>query len=1303
MYNTSAIYKTEIKKASRSFECRVTIGDIILTNDDIVDIIPEENIQPSDSFSIGNVTSQVLDLTILNKGQTIFTTNQVKVEIGLKIGATTEYILMGCYNIEDVVKTDYTIKYTCYDNMIKFETPYFSSLGDTPTLAQVVNELATLTGIQFSGSLPAYTVKKLEGFTCREILGYVASLCGGNAVITRDGKFTIVYPVDSGVSLTGDNYFDYKREEVKYKIGKITCQNNDKATISKGSLGTDSMELLFENPWVTDAILANIYTKLNGFEYLGYTMKWQGDISLDIGDIITVTDVKGAVRKLPILSQKFTYTGGLTAEIGAKGESKNKNTFSSSGSMGKKVDRIVTEQLMVNEAFINKAYIQDATINNLTVQTAKIQILEAELITVNNLLAGNLTSINIQSLVLTSDKVTVANGFIKDAMIDTLSVSKILAGDISTTKFRIVSDSGKMLIADNTIQIKDASRTRVQIGKDASNDYNMYVWDATGKLMFDATGLKADGIKTKIIRDDMISDTANIDGGKINISSLVTSINNGSSVIKGSRIQLDGAAQTLDIDFSTLKSDLNGKITSNLTAIGVEQGRINTLISNTTIVKNGVTTQLKDNYTALEQNVNGISLLVNGHTSVISGLNTSVESHTTSIKALDENIILKVDTTTYNSKMSSLDGSISTLNTKITNAELKITDASIIATVATSINTAKTEAIASSNGTTDTKLVSYSTTVQMNAQIAILNTSIGLKVASTTYNTKMSGLDGSVSSLGTRLNSAELKITDSAIVSTVTGSTSYINDLSNKVSTSTYSSYVSQTATALSNKVSVDDVGTLITQNSNSVKIAVGQIGGNNLIKDSDFEFGTLSLYSVNGGAMQRLVVPGSVVHGDAEMKITTSATVASSGGAIDINDLIVGNTYTFSVYNYSAVVPKLYAYNSSWVLSSEVARGSNLRRYWYTFIANASLQRLCILGNAGKVIFYIDQLQLEEGENPTAWNLNANELKNTFVEINEVGLTVKKGSISILNNAGTEVLSGDTLGNLKVSGSVTSGGSTGLDGAIRVLNSSGTEIFNANKYGIFAKNGVFRVSNGTLTSTGVSTYPSGYIKDIEFQDGKLTVHDTQISGSQYYKRSATITEVGISFIVDNMENAGQTYNYCGITRGTGDNTDLILISPNNCVVVDSKDGLRPKTTGVTDLGTSTWRWRDIWCTRGAFNGSDSRLKENIVVIQESKAIERTDDVIIEDVITEDIYNYIKDADIYTFNYIDTNTNLIGILADDIPDNIFNKIGKTTKDEEALRLINAPAQVGMLQAGLKEAIKKIEKLTKKIEVLESAI
>lgn len=517
-----------------------------------MDIIIDGNIQPSDGFMIGATTSQILDLTLLNKGDMVYGTSTIKVEIGLKIGNTIEYIPMGIYNIDDIEKTDYTIKITAFDNMMKFERNFTTTLGDTLTLQQVASELTRITGVQFTGNLPAYPVKKLEGFSCREILGYVASLCGGNAIITRDGKFTIVIPKDNSYSIGTSNYFEYKREETKYKIGKISCQVGEEVLI-KGSLGADSMELQFENPWINTTILNDIYTKLNGFEYLGYSMKWQGDISLDVGDIITITDKKGVVRKHPILSQKFTYTGGLTSEISAKGENKNKNEFSGSGPSAKKVERVVMELALINKALIDVAYIGDLTAGNIKFDTASGTIMDLQ-----TLLAKFVTGENGQFLNLTTDNVTISNALIKDVIAKSISVEDLKVGNIDSNRFNIVGTDGNLLIKDNTIQIKDSARVRVQIGKDASGDYSMYVWDKQGNLMFDALGLKSSAIKDKIIRDDMVADNANINGSKLNISSLITEVNkDNTQTLKASRISFDSTGQSLEVSFNSLKSNVD--------------------------------------------------------------------------------------------------------------------------------------------------------------------------------------------------------------------------------------------------------------------------------------------------------------------------------------------------------------------------------------------------------------------------------------------------------------------------------------------------------------------------------------------------------------------------------------------------------------------------------------------------------------------------------------------------------------------------------------------------------------------------
>lgn len=559
MQTVSDLFKSKIKEASREFECKITIGDNIYTNEDLVDMKIANGI-PGDGFMIGATPSATLDLTLLNRGDTIYSTNQIRLEIGLNTGSKIEYVLMGLFNIDEVEKTDYTVKFTAYDNMIKFEAAYFSALGDKPTIQQVVNELASKTGVKFTGSLPSYTVKKLEGFTCREILGYVASLCGGNAIITRDGKFTIITPKEVGYTISPDNYFPpFNLEEVKYKVGKLSCQVGEKV-LSKGSLGTDSMELQFENPWITATILTDIYNKLNGFNYLGYSLKWQGDISLDIGDIVSVTDIRGVVRKLPILNQELNYIGGLTSTISARGETKNKNSFNSSGSMSNKLNRVVTEVAIVNKAFIDYANINDANIKNLQAETAKIHNLEVETANINNILAGNIGSGSVQTIHLTGKNVVIDNAVIKSAMIDSLDLSKLNAGAISTNKFRITSDNGGIEIVGATQQFKDENnKVRIQMGQDTQGNFNFILRGADGTTtLIDHTGIKEKAIADDLIKSNMVAADA-IGEKQINYSSLITGLNkdDNTSLIKASKVAIDLTGQSLEVAFSSLKSNLD--------------------------------------------------------------------------------------------------------------------------------------------------------------------------------------------------------------------------------------------------------------------------------------------------------------------------------------------------------------------------------------------------------------------------------------------------------------------------------------------------------------------------------------------------------------------------------------------------------------------------------------------------------------------------------------------------------------------------------------------------------------------------
>lgn len=1072
MQNTTANYKLEINKPSREFECKITIGNNIYNNDELVNLTLEHT-QPQEGFSIGDTISQSLDLTLLNRGDIIYSTSQIKVEIGLKIGSTIEYILIGIFNIDDIEKTDYTTKFTAYDNMIKFETPYFSSLGDKPTLKQVVNELSKITGIEFIGSLPNYTVSKLEGFTCREVLSYVASICGGNAVITRDGKFTIKSLSEIKKSIDGNNYFDYKREEVKYKIGKISCQIDENNILYKGSTGTDSMELGFENPWVTETILNDLYNKLNGLSYLGYSMKWQGDLSLDPYDIVTVTDIKNVIRKIPILSQKISYTGGLTSEIGAKGETKNKNSFSSSGSIVNKVNRAIIEQAIIKEALIEKANIKDveavsirtqileaktakieeaiidvahisdlnainANIQNLIANDVKINnalinkaditelnavvgninIINSELANIKTLVNGNLSSENIQAGGITSDKLTIANGFITNAMIANLDVSKINAGNISTNKFRIVSDNGGIEIVGATQQFKDKNnKVRIQMGQDAKGNFNFILRGEDGTTtLIDHTGIKEKAIADNLIKGNMVATDA-IGEKQINYSSLIIGLNKDTNtqLIKASKVAIDFVGQSLEVAFNSLKSNVDSKETRNLF---IENNTVDGYYNDTSFV-NASSYRTSDYievnegeiYTVCKFSTNGYHRIVcfDKNKNKI-GTRVLTESITFKYKiplgikyiriSIEKTNKYKIEkgenpNPVWNAAPEDVDSSIETVKqiTEINSTTINVMQGQI--------NTAINNTQIVKDGKTILLKDDYNRTV---SKVDSINSTIG------THTTKINELTGNITSVDTKVNSVQRDLEGTK--STVSSHTNLIDGLNSKVSTQ--GSSIEQLKNQITLKVNSTELTTM--KNELIGKIDSIEIGGRNTLLNATGNLGNTNHWS------NVVLDTNKKVEGCNSFKITRnnfangnaryqgSQTIDLSRLSLKANDYITlsGWVYVDSSINLTGSSNE-FAFRNYYNSSSSfedlcVFKYANIQKNtWTKFSVTSKVTKdsykagALLLSISANGLIYVSKLKLEKGSKATDFTLAPEDVDS------EIGTKANKTDVYVKSEVYTK------------------------------------------------------------------------------------------------------------------------------------------------------------------------------------------------------------------------------------------------------------------------------------------------------------
>lgn len=249
-----------------------------------------------------------------------------------------------------------------------------------------------------------------------------------------------------------------------------------------------------------------------------------------------------------------------------------------------------------------------------------------------SLISNTISSSAIESFNITSDHLTIANAFIKDAMIETVGAGKIQSGSLDTNKVVIRSTDGNMKLEKATMIITDDNDTvRVLIGQTVDeDDYTLTLWDADGNCIWDAEGIHRDAIKEAIIDDAAVLPNANISASKLNITSLVQSLNsNGGIKTSSANIIIDADNHTLGSWLSTMdtwKSGLADRVSTVETSVSQIDGVIQTLALksdittiNTTI--NGINQSINTintNYTQLTQDINTLS-------GVLAGLKTQVE------------------------------------------------------------------------------------------------------------------------------------------------------------------------------------------------------------------------------------------------------------------------------------------------------------------------------------------------------------------------------------------------------------------------------------------------------------------------------------------------------------------------------------------------------------------------------------------------------------------------------------------------------------------------------------------------------
>lgn len=597
MYQSTKAFDNLIQQDSRTFKCLVTCDDVSIEN--IKSVKFTGGSEGEDDFSLGSTVSQYVTITMSCAGA--IEGKEFLLQIGMDIDSVEEYVPIGYFTAGKPSKNEEQIEFTAYDRMMQTERP-FSIDGTTTDTISILKKIEKITKVPVvTSGLSSISMSVPKGYSCREVLSYIAQMYAGFAVCNRQGQIEIHTYEDNKYTIGTGRYWDnFEHNDYSFTVDKMKCytgQDKDGNSISISS-GSGARTISFSNPFMTQSVLDNVFQKLKGFSYMPGSLKLLGDPRIDVWDIITVENLGGESYKVPIMKLEWEYDGGLTYSIEAAGLSEDETNDSYKGPQTKEMERYYAQLVMIDTAMINKLDVDtakityatiknldvvkenvqeingelgnfknltadkftaiDAKITNLDVDHEKVGILEGEYANLKNVLMGNAGVGDLQNIHLTSENAVIDSALIRTAVMQTVSVADLLAGDISTNKFRILSDDGGILIQGATQQWKDADGIiRMQAGRDANGDFTFALFDKTGKgILLDSTGIKEGAIADGLIVNKMVSDDAAISANKLDIDSLFTTINNSVQTINSSRIWFDEKNQTLNQVYTQMSEDV---------------------------------------------------------------------------------------------------------------------------------------------------------------------------------------------------------------------------------------------------------------------------------------------------------------------------------------------------------------------------------------------------------------------------------------------------------------------------------------------------------------------------------------------------------------------------------------------------------------------------------------------------------------------------------------------------------------------------------------------------------------------------
>lgn len=446
MYSGSTEFNNLIEKpGGNALKTRFTFSDFSIENFTKLEYYGGSN--NSNDIAIGTTNMAYLEVGTMT--DRIITNREFLFEVGMELSdGTIEYAPMGYFTVQKPDSDEDEVNFTACDRMQKFEKPYTSNLEYPTDSQKILYELCTMCEVQLATPIlnPITITDKLDGYTCREVLGYIAGIHGLFACFDRYGKLNVRWyrstPTEKQIGLI----WSLTKSQSDFTVEKVTLAKDSETTYTSGSGGSRGIN--HSNPYATFDLAKSLYARLGGYTYRPCEISMLDDIRLDPWDSIKVTYLDGSVLTIPVMSLEHSFTDGET-KVKSFGKTDTESEYRYSGPTTQAMDRMATELLVVNRVVATK--VDAEYVNAHAITTDNLSAIEAEIksAVIEQVSAdyADIRFANIDTANINKEKVKdlfVETGLIKDAII----VNGKITGYLDAVEINAASITAGTIVAD---------------------------------------------------------------------------------------------------------------------------------------------------------------------------------------------------------------------------------------------------------------------------------------------------------------------------------------------------------------------------------------------------------------------------------------------------------------------------------------------------------------------------------------------------------------------------------------------------------------------------------------------------------------------------------------------------------------------------------------------------------------------------------------------------------------------------------------------------------------------------------------